>query len=48
MKSYSGEAKPSEVLKSERIFQWVLINGAQCILIKKKDKHCFVKKAQGK
>lgn len=48
MKNYSEEAKPLQVLKSERIFWWVLIKGTLCILLKKSEKHSLVKKAQGK
>lgn len=47
MKNYSGEAKPFQVLKSERVFQWIPIKGTPYVLTEEIDKHCLAKKAQG-
>ena len=47
MKNYLSEFKACKVLKSERLFQWVLISGTLYILKKKKNKHWFVKKSHG-
>ena len=46
MKNYLSEFKACMVLKSESLFQWILISGTLYIL-KKKNTHWFVKKSHG-